>query len=93
MTVVDHAMFALGRDDFAQQRHALAALAASINAAMFDPRPEIRMATRRFMVSPRQIEMTVINHAMLALGRDHFAQQCHGLTALSENGGDLGDRI
>ena len=29
-----------------------AGLAASISAAMFDPRPEIRMATRRFITAP-----------------------------------------
>ena len=44
------------------------ALPASISAAMLEPRPEIRMATRRFIASPRQIEMTVIDHAMLSLG-------------------------
>jgi len=34
------------------------AAAASISAAMFDPRPEIRMATRRFMISPCGIDLT-----------------------------------
>src|SRR6267142_2704068 len=67
------------------------ACAASINAAMFDPRPEIRMATRRFMASPCQIEMTVIDHAMFALGGDHLAQQRHALAALGENRGDFFD--
>src|SRR5665213_2166523 len=68
-----------------------AALAASISAAMFDPRPEIRMATRRFMahpersISPFKIEMTVIDHAMLAVGGDHFAQQRDALAGLGEN--------
>jgi hypothetical protein len=36
-----------------------AARAAAINAAMFDPRPEIRMATRRFMASPWEIDLTM----------------------------------
>src|SRR5712671_3275046 len=67
------------------------ALAASINAAMFDPRPEIRMATRRFMMSPREIKVAVIDHAMLslmvALGRDHFAEQRYALAGFGE---DLG---
>src|SRR5580693_792372 len=66
-----------------------ASLAASISAAMFDPRPEIRMATRRFIASPRQIEMTVIDHAMLAGSRDHLAQQHHALAAIGEHLGDL----
>src|SRR3984885_9115134 len=61
------------------------AFAASISAAMFDPRPEIRMATRRFMASPCEIEMTVIDHAMLALGGDHLAQQRDALAALGGN--------
>jgi hypothetical protein len=30
-----------------------------INAAMFDPRPEIRIATRRFMASPCEIDLTM----------------------------------
>src|SRR6266536_2566423 len=64
--------------------------AASISAAMFDPRPEIRMATRRFMVSPRQIEMAVIDHATLAFRVDDFAEQRHRLAARRE---DLAHRI
>src|ERR1700726_4714093 len=66
-------------------------LAASISAAMFDPRPEIRIATRRFMAlaSPCQIEMTVIDHAMVARGRDHLAQKHHALAALREDACDL----
>src|SRR5260370_8081157 len=67
--------------------------AASIRADMFDPRPEIRMATRRFIASPAQIKMAVVNHAVLAVGRDHLAQQGHALAALGENLGDLFDRI
>src|ERR1700733_7688048 len=59
-----------------------AAVAASIKAAMFDPRPEIRIATRRFMASPCEIELTVIDHAILALRRDYLAEQCDGLAAL-----------
>jgi hypothetical protein len=35
------------------------ALAALIKAAMFDPRPEIRIATRRFMASPYEIDLTM----------------------------------
>src|SRR5882762_7166524 len=69
------------------------AAAASINAAMFDPRPEIRIATRRFMASPCQVEMAVIDHAVFACGRDHLAQQRHALTAIRENPGDFFDRI
>src|ERR1700694_3629093 len=69
------------------------AAAASMSAAIFDPRPEIRIATRRFMASPRQIEMTVINHAMFALGVDHLAQKRNALAALSENVGDLFDCV
>jgi hypothetical protein len=34
-------------------------LAALINAAMFDPRPEIRIATRRFMASPCETDLTM----------------------------------
>src|SRR6186713_1591614 len=67
--------------------------AASISAAMFDPRPEIRMATRRFMASPRQIQMTVIDHAVFAFSRDHFAEQRDGLAALGEDFGDLVDGV
>ena len=66
-----------------------AALAASISATMLEPRPEIRMATRRFMTSLRKIEVTVIDHAVLAFRRDHFAEQSHGLAGLRENLGDL----
>src|SRR6267154_741040 len=69
------------------------ALAASISAAMFDPRPEIRMATRRFMASPRKIQMTVIDHAVLALSRDHFAEQDYALAAFGENLRHLFDRF
>src|SRR3981081_3610875 len=65
------------------------AAAARINAAMFDPRPEIRIATRRFMASPCQIEMTVINHAMFGRSWDHFAQKRNVLAALGQNVGDL----
>src|SRR4051812_4473657 len=68
-------------------------LAASISAAMFDPRPEIRIATRRFMVSPREIKVTVIDHAMLAWRADHFAERRHGLAACREQLGHLFDRI
>src|ERR1700677_3686579 len=70
-----------------------ASLAASISPAMFDPRPEIRMATRRFIASPRQIEMTVIDHAMVALGLDHLAQQHHVLSGFGQNVGDLGNGV
>src|SRR6202158_4119122 len=62
-------------------------LVAWIKAAMFDPRPEIRIATRRFMASPCEIdspceiEMTVINHAMFTRGRDHFPQKRDALAA------------
>src|SRR5712672_3359719 len=61
------------------------AVAAWISAAMFDPRPEIRIATRRFTASPCQIEMAVIDDAMLASGRDHLAEQRHVLAGFREN--------
>src|ERR1700677_3986547 len=70
-----------------------ASLAASISPAMFDPRPEIRMATRRFIASPRQIEMTVIDHAMLTLGLDHLAQQRDVLSGFRQNVGNLGNGV
>jgi hypothetical protein len=60
---------------------------------MFDPRPEIRMATRRFMTSPRQIEMTVIDHAMFGLGVDHLAQQRDVLSGFRQNLGDLNNGV
>src|SRR5450755_1327191 len=69
------------------------AAAACSSAAMLDPRPEIRMATRRFMSSPCKIEMAVIDHAMFGGGWDHFAQQHDGLAGRRENLGDLLDRI
>src|SRR5260370_1171595 len=68
-------------------------LAAWIRAAMFDPRPEIRIATRRFMASPREIEMTVIDHAVLARRRDHLAQQRNALPAFGEEVGHFLNRI
>src|ERR1700694_5333001 len=67
-------------------------LAASISAAMFDPRPETRIATRRFMASPCEIEMTVIDHAVFARSRDHLAQKCDALAALGQYLRDLSDR-
>src|ERR1700687_1261440 len=70
-----------------------AAAAASIKAAMFDPRPEIRIATRRFMASPGEIEMTVIDHAVVAGGRDHLAQLGNALAGRGEDLGDLFDRV
>src|ERR1035437_2252335 len=69
------------------------AVAARISAAMFDPRPEIKIATRRFMASPCQIEMTVINHAIFTRSGDHLAQQHNALASLSENVGDLFDCV
>src|SRR3954452_18285720 len=59
--------------------------AASTSAVMFDPRPEIRMATRRFMVSPCQIEMAVIDHAVLARGGNDLTQQHRGFAGLGED--------
>src|SRR5665213_2575542 len=74
-----------------------AALAAWISAAMFDPRPEIRIATRRFIASLGQIEMAVIDHAAFALmaflGLDHLAQQHDALAGLGQHIGHLVDRI
>src|SRR2546430_1055320 len=67
--------------------------AASISAAMFDPRPEIKMATRRFIASPRKVEVTIIDHAVLARGRDHFAEQRDTLAALAQDLVDLLYRI
>src|ERR1700738_2559126 len=66
--------------------------AASISAAMFDPRPEIRIATRVFMASPCEIEMTVIDHAVFARSRDHLAQKCDALAAFGQHLRDLFDR-
>src|SRR5579883_1297615 len=67
-----------------------AAAAALSSAAMLEPRPEMRMATRRFvasgfMASPREIEMAVIDDAMLARGRDHLAEQRDGLAVRGEH--------
>src|ERR1700733_15657751 len=61
------------------------AFAASISAVMLDPRPEIRMATRRFMASPRQIEMAVIDHAVRAFGGNDLAQQNSAFASLGED--------
>src|SRR5258708_18819272 len=69
------------------------AAAAWISAAMLDPRPEIRMAVRRFMPSPRQIEMAVIDHAIFGGARDHFAEPHDGLAGRGENLGDVAGRI
>src|SRR5258708_2872602 len=74
-------------------------LAASINAAMFDPRPEIRIATRRFMaapcesISPCEIKMTVVDHARFARSRDHLAQKYDAFAALRKYLGDPLDCI
>src|SRR4051812_10752610 len=65
------------------------ALAASTSAVMFDPRPDIRMATRRFMASPCKIEMAVIEHAMLAGGGNDLAQQHSAFAGLGEHIHDL----
>src|SRR5260370_1121469 len=59
--------------------------AASTSAVMFDPRPEIRMATRRFMASLCQIEMAVIDHAVLTGGGNDFAQQHRAFAGLGED--------
>ena len=40
-----------------------------------------------------QIEMTVVDDAMFALGRDHLAEQRHALAGFGENGGDLLDGV
>src|SRR3954449_9221109 len=69
------------------------ARAASISAVMFDPRPEIRMATRRFMTSPCEIEMAVIDDAVLAGCGNDFAQQHGALARRGEDLDDLVDRI
>src|SRR4051812_2796427 len=69
------------------------ALAASTSAVIFDPRPEIRMATRRFMASPFKREMAVIDHAVLAGRRDDFAEQNHAFAGLGENLHDLLHRV
>src|SRR4051794_12997557 len=61
------------------------ALAASTSAVMFDPRPEIRMATRRFIVSPCQIEMAVIDHTVLAGRGNDLTQQHCGFAGLGED--------
>src|SRR5689334_16612881 len=67
--------------------------AALISAAMFEPRPEIRIATRRFMPLPCEVEVSVVDHAMVAPGRDHLAQQGDALAAASQNLGDGLDRV
>src|SRR5262249_31909517 len=50
------------------------ATAALISAAMFDPRPEMRMATRRFMRSPRQIQLAAVDHAAFPPCQDDLAE-------------------
>src|SRR3954451_4112817 len=67
--------------------------AASIKAAILDPRPEIRIATRRFMASPCQIEVAVIDDAMLARGRNHLAQKGYAFAGFGQDIGDLLDRL
>src|SRR5262249_39416275 len=67
--------------------------AALISAAMLEPRPEIRMATRRFMGLQRQIELAVIDDAMLALGRDYSTELRHRLTGIGEDLHHLVDGI
>src|SRR6516162_965020 len=69
------------------------AAAALISAAMLEPRPEIRMATRRFMVLQREIEVAVIDDAMLAFGRDHLAELRHRLAGVGEDPHYLVDGI
>src|SRR6185437_6479022 len=69
------------------------ALAALISAAMLEPRPEIRMATRRFVILDRQIEMAVIDHAVLAFSPDDFAEQRDGLAGFGEHLGHLLDGV
>src|ERR1700722_16072579 len=44
-------------------------------------------------ISPGEIEMTVIDHAMVAGSRDHFAQQRNALAALPQNLADLFDGV
>src|SRR5438552_9176779 len=60
---------------------------------MLDPRPEIRMATRRFMPSPRKIEMAVIDDAMLGRGWNDFAEQRDVLAGAGQNLRDLRDGV
>src|SRR5882757_2892559 len=69
------------------------ALAASISAVIFDPRPEIRIATRRLIASPCQVEMAVINHAVFTFGGNDFAQQNNAFAAFAENFGDRLDGV
>src|SRR5262249_54974280 len=59
-----------------------------ISAAMFDPRPEIRMATRRFIGSPFETQVTVIDDALVAC-RNHFTEWRYTLTARRKNLRDL----
>src|SRR6185295_2598537 len=68
------------------------ARAAPISAVMFDPRPEIRMATRRFMASPCEIEMAVIDHAVFACGGNDLAQQRCGFAGAPDHVHHLVDR-
>src|SRR3954452_7498201 len=60
-------------------------LAASTSAVMFEPRPEIRMATRRFMASPGKIEMAVVDHTVLAGRGNDLAEQRGAFAGLGED--------
>src|SRR5437868_6328193 len=64
-----------------------AARAASISAAMFDPWPEIRMATRRLIACPLrpEVEVIVVDDPLLAVGFDHPSKQRNRFTAARQH--------
>ena len=71
------------------------AFAALTSAVMFDPRPEIRIATR-FMISSalhREIEMVIVNDAVFVTGDDHLTEQRNAFAGLRQHIHDLLNRI
>src|SRR3972149_2676891 len=68
----------------------LLSFAASISAALLEPRPEMRMAPRlRLMPSP-EIEFAVVDDARLVGGAHHFAKSHHAFARARESFGDRG---
>src|SRR5688572_27191047 len=61
------------------------ARAASISALMFEPRPEIRMATRRFIGSQSQVEVVVVDDALFTGRFDDVAEMRYGLAAARQH--------
>src|ERR1700722_18943598 len=70
-----------------------AGLAALISAAMLESRPEIRMATRRFVILACQIEVTVIDHAVAVFRLDDLTEQRDSLAGLGEHLAHRFDRV